>query len=487
MNIFLSLSAAPGIASNKLVVAIYDSSAPSTVVASQVFNAPHIAPVNIEFTNLDPLIYIIKTWESPDGSASGVLRHSFIATPESQNTVSREDLFITAGPTTGFNGGDNQYIDTSLAQWNYTVEQRGVGSLKPGIDIQIFATGGWGFINGYVIQDQETFVMHFQATITIQSGVTSQIAGRLYADEVTVAATTVLDATYLGKVIKLASTSAAVFDVTLPPSNTSPNMKQICFMSEGGAHKMVNIKASGSDTISCLGQNLTSVSLAQDEEIEMYNYNGTWRIKSPVDFFKMVGELVYSMSKLIPNTLLCDGRILSRAQYPRLWNFINTKLDPSLLISETAWNLQDSTVGSETYLLYPNKIKFSTGDGTTTFRLPVLVASTAFGAKDDSNNPRTIGGFLRGIDDTQRMPGTIQVDGVGNFKASIEGPTFQFHYSGNAGEKFTGLGTAPGGITPIDTANAISGKLFKGSNAASNRINYETTVMNVGAYLALRY
>jgi hypothetical protein len=115
-----------------------------------------------------------------------------------------------------------------------------------------------------------------------------------------------------------------------------------------------------------------------------------------------------------------------------------------------------------------------------------LVASTAFGAKDNSSVARTIGGFLRGIDDSVRMPGTLQVDGVGNFKSDIDGKIFQFHYSGLAGEGFTGLGTSPGGITPIGN-NTVANTLFTGKNATSSRINYETTVMNIGAYALIKY
>jgi len=487
MNIFLSLSAAPGITANKLVVAIYDSSAPTVVVASQVFNAPHSAPVNVAFTGLSPIIYIINTWESTDGSASGVLRHSFIATPESQNTVSRADLFITAGVTTGFNAGATQYIDTSLVDWVYTVEQRGVGSLVIGTDIQIFSTGGWAFINGYVVQGGEVFVMHFQPTISIQSGLTSQVAGALYTDELLVTATITLDSTSLGKVVRLASTSATAFNVTLPPSSSSPNMKQICFLSQGGAHTMVNIVANGSDTINFLGQNLTSLALAQNEEIELYNYSGTWRVKSESTNLKSVGELLYSLSKLVPNTLVCDGRSLSRAQYPRLWNFINTKLDSSLIVSEATWNLQDSTVGSETYLLYPNKIKFSTGDGSTTFRLPVLVASTAFGALDNTSAPRTIGGFLRGIDDTKRMPGTLQVDGVGNYRADIPGIEVRLATATNPNNAVLALGLTSSSLVVNYGNTVISGALIQGKNGTSSRINYETTVMNIGAYALIKY
>ena len=480
MNIFLSLSAAPGITSNKLVVAVYDSSAPSTVVQSQVFNAPHSAPVNVEFTGLNPVIYLVKTWESTDGSASGVLRHSFIATPENDNATSRVDLMITADSTSGFASGQNQYIDTSLSGWNYAVSQRGVGDLIPGVDIQIFLSGGWGFINGYIIQPGEVFTHRFQPTITVQAGATSQIAGQLFTDELTVTADITMDATYLGKVVKGASASATVLNFTLPASASAANMKQVRIMSEGGAHTMINIKTQGSDVLTCLGQSLTVISIAQDESVDLYNYNGNWRVTPSGDFLKMVGEFVYSFSKLIPNTLVCNGQLLLRSQYPRLWNWISTKLDSSLLISESNWGLQDSTISSPTYGLYTNKAKFSSGDGTTTFRLPVLCASGQIGTN-------VVGGFLRGIDDTVRMPGTMQVDGVGNFKAIIPGKIFQCHYSGLAGEQFIALGAASGGLTPIGNSNVTTGSPIAGADPITGTANNETRPFNTGAYILIRY
>ena len=480
MNIFLSLSAAPGITSNYLVVAVYDSSAPTAVVASQVFNAPHSAPVNVEFTGLDPVIYIVKTFESTDGTPSGVLRHQFIATPENENAVSREDLFITAGVTSGFNAGATEYVDTTLGGWNYTVEQRGVGSLVPGIDIQLLTSGGWQFINGYEVQGGEVFIHHFQPTITVQAGSTSQVAGKVYSDEVTITGDVTLDATYLGKVLRLQG-ATALLNVTLPPSGVSPNMKLTDFMSEGGSHIMVNLIASGSDTIEWIGQGLASIALGQGEELEMYNYNGVWRIKSPAEFLKNVGELIYSFSKLIPNTLVCNGQELSRTQYPRLWDWISTKIDASLLVSDSTWALQDTTTTSPTYGLYPNKVKFSTGNGTTTFRLPVLCSSTQFGAKDNSNNPFPINGFLRAVDDSVRMPGTFEFDAVGNFKSSISGKIIQKSGTSN---RIIALGS----ISDLDLGStSVDGVLFNGKNAVTNNPNYETRPFNIGSYLLIRY
>ena len=361
----------------------------------------------MEFTGLNPVIYLVKTWESTDGSASGVLRHSFIATPENDNATSRVDLMITADSTSGFASGQNQYIDTSLSGWNYAVSQRGVGDLIPGVDIQIFLSGGWGFINGYIIQPGEVFTHRFQPTITVQAGATSQIAGQLFTDELTVTADITMDATYLGKVVKGASASATVLNFTLPASASAANMKQVRIMSEGGAHTMINIKTQGSDVLTCLGQSLT-------------------------------------------------------------------------VISESNWGLQDSTISSPTYGLYTNKAKFSSGDGTTTFRLPVLCASGQIGTN-------VVGGFLRGIDDTVRMPGTMQVDGVGNFKAIIPGKIFQCHYSGLAGEQFIALGAASGGLTPIGNSNVTTGSPIAGADPITGTANNETRPFNTGAYILIRY
>ena len=72
-----------------------------------------------------------------------------------------------------------------------------------------------------------------------------------------------------------------------------------------------------------------------------------------------IGHIFFSMN--IPeNCLACEGQTVSRTEYPALWNYVNGNCDP---ISDTEWN--ETAESTYTYCH-----KFSTGDGSTTFRLP---------------------------------------------------------------------------------------------------------------------
>lgn len=72
-----------------------------------------------------------------------------------------------------------------------------------------------------------------------------------------------------------------------------------------------------------------------------------------------IGHIFFSMN--IPeNCLACEGQTVSRTEYPDLWNYVNDNCDP---ISDTEWN--ETAEATYTYCH-----KFSTGDGSTTFRLP---------------------------------------------------------------------------------------------------------------------
>lgn len=72
-----------------------------------------------------------------------------------------------------------------------------------------------------------------------------------------------------------------------------------------------------------------------------------------------IGHIFFSMT--VPTgCLVCEGQTVSRSEYPELYSYLNTN---ELLITDTEWNeIADST--------YTYCHKFSTGDGTTTFRLP---------------------------------------------------------------------------------------------------------------------
>lgn len=74
--------------------------------------------------------------------------------------------------------------------------------------------------------------------------------------------------------------------------------------------------------------------------------------------FVEVGLPVFSYSEL-PNTKVANGQLLNRSDFPRLWEYANSLVGS--LVSDISWN---NTAGSKGF--------FSTGNGTTTFRIPDL-------------------------------------------------------------------------------------------------------------------
>jgi len=108
MDINLSISAAPLITQN-IAIRVFKSSAPTVVVAVQEFTHPHSSPRNITFTGLDPVVYIVNTFETPGDPVTGTLRHSFIYDPSFQTAeVKTPDTII-------FAGGETFYEDVTWA------------------------------------------------------------------------------------------------------------------------------------------------------------------------------------------------------------------------------------------------------------------------------------------------------------------------------------------------------------------------------------
>ena len=73
----------------------------------------------------------------------------------------KADLFLIPGTTPGFTVGQSVYNNTDLKGWTYSVELRGFGTLKPGVDIIFLSAGGFQFINGYTIQSNVDCVIHY--------------------------------------------------------------------------------------------------------------------------------------------------------------------------------------------------------------------------------------------------------------------------------------------------------------------------------------
>lgn len=464
------------------IINIYDPTAPNAVLDSQNVALPITGTAIVNFANVSDQTYVAKTFISPDtnwqhGTQIG---DAFYAYPGISNTaVLRNDLVLVADNTSGFASGQSQYIDTSLAGWTYSVEFRGTGTLIDGTDIKFYNTGGWGWINGYKIQPGEVYILHFQPNVsTSSSTTTANPKGNLFDGYEILTADVTLTAADMGKIIMLQGANP-LLSVTLPDPTTIADGKLTCFLCNGGSQVMASLLAT--TQINWLKKSLTAVHLGQCEEIWLYKIGSTWYVAHSEGNFKTVGQYVEADVLDDINCFMADGGTFLRTNYPRITYFVLNRLDPSMVVTDTDWNLQVVVNGVTTY---PNHGKWSLGDGSSTLRRPLRMK------KKDVNGNFIDSGFMRAVDGNTEKAGVYQKDQVGNFFADIQGYDAQFHWSSNTGERIIALGKAAGSNMPFYGNESVPNIPFTGKST-SDGITFtatgETAPSTVGVYRLIRY
>ncbi len=102
----------------------------------------------------------------------------------------------------------------------------------------------------------------------------------------------------------------------------------------------------------------TKIYLGDGDTIKLVWTTSGWLITECKGNFDDVGGFLQRYKQL-PNTLIAQGQLVNRADYPRLWEYVQTL--GSSLVTDTVWTTSIAKHGF-----------FSTGNTTTTFRLPDL-------------------------------------------------------------------------------------------------------------------
>lgn len=483
MNWNLSISGTP--ANGNFVVAIYDPSNPSSFPASPVFQQAITTgfpgPFSITATGLQAIVYNFYLWDTSGTIPGGTVRNQFSLQPTIQTLQVRADLYLTTDASPGLSSSSPTYLDptTSLAGWSYDLEQVGYGTLQVGVgnDYTVNGTtGNWTLLAGNPFPNQK-FVVHFLPIVSNQP--ISVTAPSLVSSYRLITASVPLTNADMGKLISIQGASTMI-TVTLPALSSVPDNESVFLMSSGGIHKNVIIQAAGSDAFQWLQYSnqitpQTQMILGQSEQMLLIKNAGIWNVAQVSDGVKLVGEIVYNYNLFPINTIQCMGQTLNRADYPRLWNYVNS-LSSVAIAPEGAgiggWS-RPTLVDGVNYFL--NNGKFTYGDGLTTFRIPLLGAT--------SGSAQT--GFLRLIDGSSRGPGSGQTDGypdhqhdslIGEFPGSPNG-----NNSSRTVGKYNGTQISPSDLSG-HPGYFVSGTTF----VLSMKSTFESRPTNVGVYGLIR-
>lgn len=203
------------------------------------------------------------------------------------------------------------------------------------------------------------------------------------------------------------------------------------------------------------------------------NFNISNGIELPVGF-----EYYVPYSELDSGQLIRDGQIVSRSVYKDLWDFVQKH--PSLLLTEEQWQAELSANEGIVNNYY------SSGDGSTTFRLPKagvieLPVITAEGLnKFSTDTQRNILGSITMVDTigkTQVSNGALlaevtsissSVNNNGNWSNAI---TIDFDASRSVGTEHTGNEVKPKTITKLAVVQAFGRVINTGTLDINDLVN----------------
>lgn len=476
MNLSIFQQTNPVGAGNTLVAGIYKASAPSVLIAFYEFPGPYTGATQLHtFPGLANVVYNYVLYESPDHLADGTVRNSFSVQPNSNAFNVRDPLYLEADASLFFASGTNFYgQDSSLIGWNWYLELVAAGTQHyteiwtktiAGIPTTQDDTraDGWKLTQvGALIAPDERWVIHFLPQL---GAIAAPSSGTFISGTTLLTANTALDASAVGQSFLLQG-GGGFIGITMPDITTVPDNEPIFFNSNGGSHINAGLTCRAGQFFQWYNNqsNLpttyaSSIYLGQEEDIYAYRFTfpggaKRWIISGDKIGMRQVGEIVQHYSALPFNTIFANGQLLSRANYARLWAWVQAT--PGILISNSTFN-NTAVYNGITYFI--NHGKYTDGDGSTTFGVPLLWSY----------------GFLRGIaNGGARTPGDFQQDSIGKFSLDMNFPT---------GDTFTGHPYAP---TALGKGLAINAPYTLNQLIPVDGGTTETKPANNGAYCLIR-
>lgn len=349
----------------------------------------------------------------------------------------------------------------SLAGKDFTLERGGMplipllpdNSNSADAEYEILDAGGFKLLKAAdVLTLNERFkliVYSLISTTPTGSAPTTFILGKKQV----VANTSLDSANDVNKVIQVRGDTSAIV-VTLPDVADVAANSVVIIETQINNTKPCTVQTTGGQYVYLNSSSKTAVHLHPGEVIWLFRDTDGWYVLNDSfgDKYRQLAKPQASFKADI-GQLVCKGQEVLRADYPRLWEYVQT-LGTSL-VDKTTWETASVTVDSRT-VLKPYRGCFHTGNGTTTFGLPDLMEAFLRGVKSETGS------------DAQRhlnKPGGYQDETVkvaDGLKALKITGTFTYQTGDNtAGEPnlvaghdiSTGPETRPGNIGTLWTIN----------------------------------
>lgn len=352
------------------IVRMYETTSPNAVVGEIVVPAPHTTSQPIVFSNLNKVQHYVRCYEW-DGANTGALVGNGFVYPVEESIDQEKLLELTVGihmaanqDTYDGSTAHPEYINF-VAGVDYWIERRGTGSLRED-EFQDNAPFGFKLLNGNTFNEDETFVIHFYARLSVQpANATPSSTGSKWADIKEITGNTFLDSTNKNCIhdINCATDTAPI--ITLDALDNVPDMTPFKFINHRGSQYNAVIKTQdGVELVFVNDVDLTTrtqLILGKGESVELIKKGAFYYVVEFDGDYRNVGLVVQGYIGCL-NTLVANGQEIRRDKFPRITEAVLENLSAGNgIVTDAEW-LSDPEL----------KTCFSLGDGSTTIRLPDL-------------------------------------------------------------------------------------------------------------------
>jgi hypothetical protein len=244
---------------------------------------------------------------------------------------------------TGAEVGVDTILRSELEGKMYTLRVEGKGILKPGTEWQLLS-GGFKLLNPgsadpYSLYEGQRFEAELYNLVQSSTGSPAPLSSSFITGKIEASTNTTLNGVnHANKLISLRGGNSTI-NIILPDIALVPEKAVFFFEAQINNDFQTGIFTTGGQSIYMNHTSWSNLYIAKGETLWLFRDDSGWIVIN--DFgnnYRNLGKpyAAYSVED-DENELLCDGRNLTKVDYPRLWNKVQT-IGAALTTNPTTWD-----------------------------------------------------------------------------------------------------------------------------------------------------